>query len=334
MTEITDLTKRLINASICAYQIREGSADPSGEGKISHTLYTDDGKVAYDVMPSFQDPVKFALPDGQVGPAFTAMGDDDIDGALVGLTEDGYAIVAFRGTVPPSLTHNDFLTWITDWANDGDVIRKPWRPCGNDWGYVEAGFAGATEKLWGWIKETLEPLLKHATQGVLVTGHSKGAAMTFLGASLIATEWPEFESGIAVHAFAAPVAGDATFATAYATAGLDATTYRYQVAYDVVPFVPLWRDADIWTSVKLPRKFDEDAWWALGETVKLASGGGYCSVGETVFCNSSRTWVSGPDQPQVALATVSQAIETGELKTVMSAHSATGSYLPRLLNSE
>jgi hypothetical protein len=88
-------------------------------------------------------------------PQFFSDGSDDINAALVGLTHDGYAVVAIRGTIPPSLKDNDLMQWIKDWANDADLSPVGWNPGGTNYGEAEAGFAKSTRELWNWIEGQL-----------------------------------------------------------------------------------------------------------------------------------------------------------------------------------
>lgn len=321
----TALARRMLYASVCAYNItgdRDGAqpvpgadrVEPSGEG------------YSYSVVEAYQSEVGFAGPPASYTPRFFADGTHDIDAALVGLTGDGYALVALRGTVPVSLEGGDVMQWVEDWRRDAHIGPIPWRLGGTPVGKAERGFAHGALKLWPWIARQLADLKAQAPAGVLVTGHSKGGAMSYLIAGLIAAEWPELAGRIEVHAFAPGACIDAELAEAYAEAGLAARTTRYMAAYDIVPFLPLWSDANIWSAAHFSGWWHEGEWLALGAYVVSQTGAGYTAPGALVYFDADCAPVMAPDALDQALAAVVTALQNGRLDLIGTAHSITSSY--------
>lgn len=327
MTAAADLPTRMIHAAVCAYQIYASGVTPGPTPPVTHRVLGQDGRSFYDVVPDWQDAIGFAgLADG--APAFTTHGEDRIDAALAGRTADGYAVIALRGTIPPSFDQDDLREWLLDWAQDADVPPMPWRPGGQAWGHAETGFATAITALWPWIRERVAEMKDAAPKGVLVTGHSKGGAMTYLCASLIAAEFPDLAGRIRVFAFAPPVAGDAHFLRAYDAAGLGAATTRYQVQDDIVPFLPLWAGEDVWTDIDFSGWLEEELWRALVHRLRTDSRGGYVAPGGFVYFDAAHRPVPGAVVGQTALPAVVAALKAGDFARIAAAHSAAQSYLP------
>lgn len=329
-----DMAVRAMNVSLCAYQIRAVGvrpAKPIKGAKIARSVPGGDGKFFYDLVPAYQDPVGFTATADDDAPAFMATGPDLTDAALIGLTQDGYAMLAFRGTLAPNFVRDDLIGWITDWLNDADAVQSPWPPDGHGPQEAEAGFSKAMRALWPWIETTLEPLLDHAPNGLIVTGHSKGGAMTFLGAALARARWPAADLPVQVYAFAPPVAGNAAFAAAYDAAGLGAATYRIQVARDMVPFLPRWDKADVWARVRLSRMIEQMEWDAVVALVDGLTGTGYAAVGsDTLIADDAGTVLTGPAAVSTALDGVVAALEAGQLSEIAAAHGAADSYLHKV----
>jgi hypothetical protein len=95
-------------------------------------------------------------------------------------------VVAFRGTEPDDPT--DLLT-------DANVPLTPW----SAGGAVHIGFADGLSPLWRAVEPTLT-----TTKRVLFTGHSLGAALATLAATL--------RRPTALHTFGSPLVGNAEFA--------------------------------------------------------------------------------------------------------------------------
>ncbi|MGS4947285.1 lipase family protein [Meridianimarinicoccus sp. RP-17] len=325
------IAMRAMNAALCAYQIRAEGVRPSTQTPILRSVPGGNGAFFYDVAPAFQDAVGFVGPGDSYAPAFDATGPDLTDAALIGLTGDGYAILAFRGTLAPNFVRDDLVGWITDWLNDADAVQTPWPPDGHGRQESEAGFSRAVVALWPWVEATLEPLLDRAPKGLIVTGHSKGGAMTFLGAALARARWSAAALPIQVYAFAPPVTGNAAFAAAYHAAGLGAATHRVQVAKDLVPFLPRWDAADIWSKIRVSGIVDRLGWDALVDLVDRVTGSGYVAVGsDTLIADDTGTVLTGNAARDAALAGVVAAVEAETFAEIAAAHVGATSYLPKV----
>jgi hypothetical protein len=332
---------RMINASICAYQIHEAGWQPGPPPTppappVTRTVKGPDDAYFYDVIPVYQDRIGFTQSADIYTPAFVATGDDYINGALVGTLDDGNVVLALRGTLPPNLTNNDFIEWIKDWAQDADIPPKPWPYLASGSGdiQVESGFADAMESLWPSVQTMLNKAITTETTGVVITGHSKGAAMTFLAATMVAQAFPDLANAIQVYAFAAPVTGNEDFMNAYKTTPYAGNTHRYQVENDVVPFVPLWIDADLFGVIDFSGWIDEAAWLAFAAYVAVKTDGGYQAVGSFTYYDSGHQRVDNAVITKTALPAVAKTLMAGDFSTVADAHSAVDSYLPCFLLHE
>jgi len=333
---------RMINASICCYQIHERGWQPGPPPTppappVTRTVEGPNDAYFYDVIPVYQDRVGFTQSADTYTPAFVATGDDHINGALVGTMDDGNVVLALRGTLPPNLTNNDFMEWIKDWAQDADIPPKSWPYLSTPGGshtQVETGFADAMESLWPSVLTMLTDAISTKTTGIVITGHSKGAAMTFLAATMVAQAFPNLANSIQVYAFAAPVTGNDDFQNAYNAAPYAKNTYRYQVENDVVPFLPLWTSADILAAIKFSDSHEEEIWLAFATFIIVETKGGYQAVGSFNYYNADHQYVNGAVVTDSALPAVAKALMAGEYSTVANAHSAVNSYLPCFLLHE
>lgn len=202
---------RLINASIAAYHIKHNRIDPSAPGYA-----------------------QIGIKPGTVPVCFTR-GTDKIDAGYVVETFDNWVFLVFRGTLPPF--EGDFLRWILDWMNDFRLGPTTWTVNGKSFGQAETGFASAVRDLWPQALAALKQINLPAKNGIIVAGHSKGAAMSFLAASLLKGQYfPNLL--IEVCCFAAPLVTDRTFRESYNKLGLRPFSVRYQNEYDAVPFLP------------------------------------------------------------------------------------------------
>jgi hypothetical protein len=163
-------------------------------------------------------------------PAVYTAGPLAIDGCLVGEIEDGL-VLAFRGTMPLDF---DQPPTVADWVGDFDAEPIT---VGGFPGSVHAGFSAALAALWPSIIAELQrrQAAAPADRPLLVTGHSKGSAMTALAA------WSLRAIGgrppLKVVTFAAAKSGDGDFRAAYTAAGIDHVRYEYNI--DIVPHLPL-----------------------------------------------------------------------------------------------
>ncbi len=335
------MAKRMINASICAYQIHEDGwvPGPGTHPKVDRPIQVLGGNYFYNVVPEYQDAVGFIGPSSTYAPDFVATGDDDINAGLVGVMKDGNLVISLRGTLPPNFKHDDLVEWILDWAQDAEIPPYPWQMAKapfTDVCKVEKGFAEATLNLWPSLAGFVDSALANhpSITGIVVTGHSKGAAMTFLVASLVALHYPQFKGKIQVFAFAAPATGDNNFCAAYNGMGLGASTHRYQVQNDLVPFMPLWIDADVFKHVKADGWIREWAWKYLESKVRKYTDGGYNAVGDFTYFDSSHNICPGAVVDTSALVDVSATLQaaidgkTSDFVVIADAHSAVNSYRP------
>lgn len=319
--------RRMLYASMCAYNITGDAHDPQPVAGADRVLRDPKG-FSYSVLNAYQREVGFIAPPEDYTPAFHADGDHDIDAVLIGLTEDGYAVIALRGTLPPSLHGADLLQWVDDWANDAHITPVDWATEGVPFGRVETGFSEATLLLWPWIKAQLGAVIAQAPNGVVITGHSKGGAMCYPIASLVRAAWPELDGKIAVHAFAPACSVTPAFVRAYDAAGLTAHTTRYAAAHDIVPFLPDYREANIWSGMHFDGLFREAEWLAIGGYVGMETDGGYTAPGKLVFFDVDRAPVTGQDALDRALAAVIEELKDGKFDLIGAAHSITDSYAP------
>jgi len=202
---------RLINASVASYHIKNNKIDPSAPGYA-----------------------QIGIKPGTAPVCFTR-GTDQIDAGFVAETFDNWVFLVFRGTLPPF--EGNFLRWVLDWMNDFRLGPTTWQVNGQSFGQVETGFASAVLDLWPQALAALKQINLPAKKGIIVAGHSKGAAMSFLAASLLKGQYfPNLL--IKVCCFAAPLATDRSFRVNYNSLALRPFSVRYQNEYDVVPFLP------------------------------------------------------------------------------------------------
>ncbi len=333
------MAKRMINASIAAYQIHPAGWVPGPPPQppapplpaVTRTIQGPGGAYFYDVVAAYQDAVGFVgTAAGGYSPLFTASGEDDIDAALVGAMADGNLLIALRGTLPPNIDNDDWCAWIHDWTIDAEIQPRDWSVRRGVWNSsckVQTGFAADMLSLWPGIAALVRQVLATTPcTGVVITGHSKGGALCFLAATLVEAIFPQFAGQIQVHAFAAPPVGNAVFAQTYGA--LAATTHRYQVQNDIVPFVPLWSGADIFTAAQMPDWELEAGWVLLGGYVYDQTAGGYTAVGDFTYFDCNHLIVPGADVTTSALPDVAATLKAGDFSTIAAAHGAVASYLP------
>lgn len=211
---------RLAGASNLAYGIN--SAGDGFEAKAPYTTLL--GSIGF-IPTSFH----FIRPDG-------------IDGCYWGETADGDLILAFRGTLPPTLMSESpemFYDVLLDWLNDAKAAQVRGRDLP---GLVHAGFLASLDAMWPKIDLPGFRAAIGAGKRLYVTGHSKGGSLAHLAAYRLV------RAGIApteVYTFAAARAGDRDFAAAYNQ--VCPATWRFEYRDDLVPHIPPhtsgWLDA-------------------------------------------------------------------------------------------
>jgi hypothetical protein len=291
---------RLINASVAAYYIKDNKIDPSAPGYKNIRLKP--GTV----------PVCF-----QTGP-------ENIDACFVAQTFDNWVFVVFRGTLPPF--EGDFWRWITDWLNDFRLGPTDWYVNGNVFGQAETGFATAVLALWPQVLNALGQINLQATNGIIVAGHSKGAAMAFLAASLLKGQYyPNLL--IQVSNFAAPLVTDRTFRDNYNKLGLRPFSVRYQNEYDIVPFLPYVPTFDLLsTSERLSNNTSANSIITMDLRQRWLEND-YVPLGMLRYITKSCGIEYGEQGENDAWNAIKHALLFLEFKRIAEAHSAQGRYL-------
>jgi len=187
------IPQRMLNAAICAYSIDlDGNFNSNGE---------------YD---------KYLTTIDLAGePKILTGGVDNINAGFIATTNEDpvsgkkWIILSFRGTL--GTFHWDswksMHAFLDDWLQDDATKMELFSLDGIHIGKAEKGFKDALCTLWSDISSALSEINLSDYAGIQITGHSKGAAMTFLAASFVKVAFPAMPS-IHVHAFAAPLAGD------------------------------------------------------------------------------------------------------------------------------
>jgi pimeloyl-ACP methyl ester carboxylesterase len=186
---------------------------------------------AYDIAPgvcAYKPDLVYSPVVGYTSaPQSICGGDDFINSCLVGQNADGI-IVAFRGTLPPSLKDPESLL---NWLEDFFAIP---RPAPNVPGMVHSGFYGATMSVIAEIAAAVQKLDPTSSQPILVTGHSLGGAMASIAAYIL---HQTFHIPIRqVVTFASPKPGDIAFRTGYQA--IIGNQIRYENYEDIVPLTP------------------------------------------------------------------------------------------------
>ncbi len=295
---------RLINASVAAYYI-----DSSGQIPSTSPGYAGMGGL-------LGSPVCF------IG------GTDTIDAGFVAETKDNWVFLVFRGTLPPFST--DFWRWIDDWLQDFDAGPVPWVVGGKPYGNVEAGFAEALLILWPQVAKALSAIDLKTKNGVIVTGHSKGAAVAFPAASLVKAIDPH--TLVQARCFAAPLVCDSTFRACYQAAGLWPHTVRYQNEYDAVPFLPYLPVFDMLASAERVSKAKRTNDVMTADRRARFLQNDYVTMGQLRFIATAAPPVNclieyGDTYESQALDDLLWALFTLNFTEIADAHSAQGRYL-------
>jgi hypothetical protein len=298
----TQLDQRMIQASVLAYEFTQN-------GPLSKVLPGYDG-VGFD--PSAPPP------EGVI------RGFEKINSAFVGRTDDGNLVVAFRGTIPPG--DGSWERWVTDWLNDFRAGQVPWSTSRQPYyGMVEHGFAAATLDLWPEVETLVAKFMAAgpAPKSIVVTGHSKGAALAPLAATLLRAKYPA--AHIQLRVYAQPMTGDQTFANNFAADGLSQRMIRFQREYDLVPFLP-----DYWTFTLLASGLRAHG-DAIADDVAAAAAAirwAYVDIGYLVYVKTDCTPLTGSHGYDEAKNAIERAVFEFQWKTIMDAHSARSSYAP------
>lgn len=296
----TDLDCRMIDASILAYEFTSnGPLDKSLSGY---------GKVGFD--PHAPAPVGIIR------------GFEKINAAFVGRLDTGDLVVAFRGTIPPG--DGPWERWISDWLNDFRIGQTRWSTTRHpDYGYVEAGFAAATLDLWPQVKVLVDGFMRAGPppRSIVVTGHSKGAALAPLAATLLRAAYPT--AYIQLRVFAQPLTGNQTFKDKFTLDGLNGRMVRFQYDYDLVPFLP-----EYW-SWRLAADCAAQAADSLPEAIHASESAlswAYVDIGSLIYIKDDCTPLVGEHGYVEARNAIERALLELRFSTIMHAHSARGGY--------
>jgi len=209
------------------------------------------------------------------GPKPVCGGIDSINACLVGENADGI-IVAFRGTLPPSLKDPEsLLNWLEDFF---DVPKS----APNVPGQVHSGFYDATMSIIAGVAATVQDLNPGPSKKILVTGHSLGGGMASIGAYILSQT---YHLPIAqVVTFASPRPGDVGFQTGYQA--VINNQVRYENYEDVVPLLPpAAKFIDLAVAVfSLIPVVGKD----LADLFKSAEGWDYVPVGSELFIEADK----------------------------------------------
>jgi triacylglycerol lipase len=197
----------LLNACGAAYNIAPGTCTYTAD-----TIYSPN-------VPYAQDPQ-------------TACGGEGlINAATVGQCPFGI-VVAFRGTLPPSL--NDPDSWL-DWLQNFFAVPMS-NPTGPNRvpGQVHSGFFNATTSILHQVQTLVTACNPGPDNPVFVTGHSKGGALASIGGYILSQDLnvPNVQP---LFTFASAKPGDAAFRDGFQQV-LSQT--RYENFDDIVPLLP------------------------------------------------------------------------------------------------
>lgn len=298
---MTTLECRLINAAIACYAISNGQI-PQGNANAK----------AIGLAPN-------------TWPKVFVNGLDEINAGFVAETDDGWVVLALRGTLPPF--KGDLVKWVLDWLQDFEAGPTNWYVGGRVFGRVETGFANATLSIWPQAMAALSQIDLSAKKGILVTGHSKGAAMTYLAASLLKTAWPHLL--IENCCFAAPRTCEQDFAANYDALGLTPFTVRYQNMYDIVPYLPWWPFLSVLAAQErhdskgASNRLTATAWPEAGNP---AFSNAYVPIGHLRYLGPDCVVEYGQQGAANAWAAMRHALDHLDFKEIAEAHSASGRY--------
>jgi hypothetical protein len=275
------LDGRLLCAAVTTYSIANGALDPAA------------------AAPYFAGAGWNGTPRVIVG------GKEQINACLVGEAFDG-VVLAFRGTLPPSL--HDVASLI-DWMHDFDAIPAAMSGLPGTI-KVHTGFWNDLMTIWKDVVAAVQSLTT-AGKPLYITGHSKGGALASLSGLNLAGAFlcPKPITVTAVHTFASPRTGDTAFATLYGSLVTDAVRWEYQD--DIVPHLPpapLFVD----TMSKLPMMTERVQRWTAWD---------YASVGTLKFIDwSDRVGGDSPALEADRLVHLARLIVEGRFLQIANDH--------------
>lgn len=299
-TTLLSLDCRLANASLAAYAVTAEGLSSSAPG------YSEIGIAAGT------NPVCFLA------------GTENIDAGFLAETTDNWVLLAFRGTIP---SYKDgFWSWLDDWLQDFEIGPVPWTVNNSAYGNVEGGFAAAVLALWPAISTALASVSNLGQKkGIVITGHSKGAAMSYLVASLVKARYPMVP--VLVRCFAAPMTCDRDFQSNYNAAGLGALTVRYQNEDDLVPFLPYVPVLDLLAAGERRTRADARNRVVTSAHRAMFIQDDYVALGQLRYITTTCIIETGPQAETDAWDAIVEALLLLEFDTIADAHSLVGRYL-------
>jgi triacylglycerol lipase len=141
----------------------------------------------------------------------------------VAAAED-WIVLAFRGTQV-----DDFWSSVIDWAVDARFV--PQLDAHGHW--VHSGFLTATQEVWPAVEKCIRTEQAKKPRPLWITGHSLGAALATVAASLCSYDQAGFRL-TGLYTYGSPRVGDRNFGKS-----LKAPAWRFRHNSDLVTHVPL-----------------------------------------------------------------------------------------------
>lgn len=159
---------------------------------------------------------------------FTA-GPKNIDACYVGENAE-YVILGFRGTALGDGEQQAIIDWVNNF------LAKPVTVDGIP-GKLHQGFSNSVDRLWEKkFQDEITARLKKSDKPLVVTGYSKGGALTPIGAAFLQKRQVVPADRMIVRMFEPPRPGNVRFARYFKKTFPSALAYAYQD--DIVPHVP------------------------------------------------------------------------------------------------
>jgi len=216
----------------------DGSSS-KGSGFVPDVTMTFAAKAAYAAYKAKADFASWASTNGVTDHKFISgedFGDDDtgVDGYVGRITNPNFPgiLVAFRGTETGG---NDLKL---DAATDLNAFGAKWPYADSDarTEYVHLGFLTQYNQARPGLMAKLAALNLNTKQKVIITGHSLGAALSWLAARDIKAQFPNAD--ISLITFAAPGSGNAAFTATTQTR--IANRFHFVYKADLVPCLPTY----------------------------------------------------------------------------------------------
>jgi hypothetical protein len=228
-------------------------------------------------------------------------GEGLINAATVGQCPFGI-VVAFRGTLPPSLNDPDsWLDWLQNFfalpfSNPSGPNRVP--------GQVHSGFFNATVSIIHKVQELILALNPGPDNPVFITGHSKGGALASIGAYILSQD-SEVPSVQPLITFASPRPGDPGFRNGFEQV-LSQT--RYENFDDIVPLLPPSLDFIQRLGGHLPKVLMTERQRRLSRMLESAKDWNYVPVGTMLFITRTFQVISNESVDQQTLDVVTEFV--------------------------